>query len=383
MSRGRQRIALTVLAVSAFVVVTTEMLPVGLLSLISEDLYVTPSMVGLLMTGYAFTVGLSASPLTALTSRWPRRRLFLTVCAVFACGTVLAGVATSYPVLLAARLLCGAAHGVFFSIVAGYAVALAGPARAGRAIAVITAGNLVALVLGMPLGSALATFTGWRIAFCLVAAICLVMLAAAFWILPGVPAQPTVRVADLPGVARTAGLRPILVVTALICLGHFIVYTYATALLRDGAGMSTTTTSFALLLYGLSGLACTWIIGVAGDRYLRRIMLVGMGVHVIALTSLATAVERGWVAVTAFAALSFAFTAMATSLQAVLLTLARDHADAASSLFVAVFNIGIGGGAIVGGVVLGHGGVHSLPYAALFFVMAAAAVVWRTRKPRA
>ncbi|GGS44989.1 putative sugar efflux transporter [Actinokineospora fastidiosa] len=371
-----------VLAVSAFVVVTTEMLPVGLMALISEDLDVTPANVGLLMTGYAFTVGLSASPLTAWTSRWPRRSLFLVVCAVFASGTVLAGLATSYPMLLAARLLCGAAHGVFFSIVNGYAAALAGPARAGRAVAVIVAGNLVAIVLGMPLGSALASVAGWRVAFAIVAAVCVAMLVAAFSILPAVPAQPTVRLVDLPRVARTPGLRSIVVVTALVCLAHFTVYTYATPLLHN-AGMSSGATSGALLLYGLAGLASTWLVGVVADRRMRLCLFVAIGAHVSALVALALGAEVGLVTVVAFAALSAAFTALTIGLQAVLLTIADGHVDAASSLYVATFNIGIGGGAFIGGLVVDRAGVHSLPSVAILFVTAAAVVMWRIRDPRA
>ncbi|GAA2113914.1 MFS transporter [Actinomadura alba] len=154
-SSARRRAGLAVLAITTFVVVTTEMLPVGLLSLIGDDLGVAQSRVGLLVTVYAFTVGLTAAPLTAWTSRWPRKRLFAMVCAVFALGTVLSGLSVNYPMLVAARFLCGTAHGVFWSIVAGYAASLADPGRTGRATSIVFAGNSAALVLGMPLGTAL------------------------------------------------------------------------------------------------------------------------------------------------------------------------------------------------------------------------------------
>ncbi|MGC5022441.1 MFS transporter [Micromonospora sp. DT47] len=129
------------LAITTFVVVTTAMLPVGMLTLISDALRVEQSRVGLLVTVCAFTVGLTAAPLTARTSGWPRKRLFVVVCAVFTLGAVLSGLAVNYPMLVVARFLCGTAHGVFWSIVAGYAAALAEPGRTGRAMAIVSRGT--------------------------------------------------------------------------------------------------------------------------------------------------------------------------------------------------------------------------------------------------
>jgi predicted MFS family arabinose efflux permease len=382
-SPGRRRAALTILAVSTCVVVTTETLPVGLLSLVGESLRVAPQEVGLLVTGYAFMVALSAAPLTAWTSHWPRRRLFLTVCAVFAAGAVLSGSATNYAVLLIARLLCGAAHGVFFSIAGGYAAALAGPERTGRAVVFIVAGNSVALVLGMPLGTALASLAGWRFAFYVVAGICIATLLVAFAVLPERPAQPTVRLVDLPRIARIPGLRPIVAATAFTCLAHFTVYTYATPVLQDAAGMSGRATDATFVLYGLAGLASTWIVGFIPNRYFRRCLFVAAGLHAAAFTSLAILVDIPPITAVAIATLSIAFTVLSICLQTALLTAADTHTDAANSLYVTTFNFGIGGGAIVGGVFLGHAGVDSLPYAALFFLAVAIAATWRARDPAA
>jgi predicted MFS family arabinose efflux permease len=115
---------------------------------------------------------------------------------------VLSGLAVNYPMLAVARFLCGTAHGVFWSIVAGYAVALAEPGRTGRAASIVFAGNSAALVLGVPLGTALGGVAGWRTAFCAVAAVGLVTLAVALRILPHTPGSAALRLADLPRVLR-------------------------------------------------------------------------------------------------------------------------------------------------------------------------------------
>ncbi|MEV6265218.1 MFS transporter [Streptomyces sp. NPDC051784] len=130
------------------------------------------SRVGLLVTVYAFTVGLTATPLThCWTAAWLRKRLYMTVSTVFSLGTVLSAAAESYPMPAIGRFLCGMAHGVFWSIVAGYAAALAKPGRSSRTTAVVFAGSSTALVLGVPLGNVLGNLVGWRGAFCTAAAL--------------------------------------------------------------------------------------------------------------------------------------------------------------------------------------------------------------------
>ncbi|MDJ0462652.1 MFS transporter [Streptomyces sp. H27-C3] len=265
-SLARPWAGLLVLATTIFVVVTTELLPVGLLTPISDDLGVARSRVGLLVTVYAFTVGLTAAPLTHWTAAWPRKRLYMTVSAAFSLGTVLSAAAESYPMLAIGRFLCGMAHGVFWSIVAGYAAALAKPGRSSRTTAIVFAGNSAALVLGVPLGTVLGNVVGWRGAFCAAAALGLGALAAAQRLLPDIPnrsAPP--QSAGLGGALRLPGLRSMVTATALLVLGHFTVYTYVTPLLHDAAAFSEAATSMLLALYGLAGFLGTWLGGVLGD----------------------------------------------------------------------------------------------------------------------
>lgn len=378
-SPARRRTALAVLAVAMFVVVTTELLPVGLLPLISADLGVEQARVGLLVTVYAFAVGLMAAPLTARTSGWPRKRLFIVVCSVFALGTVLSGLALNYPMLVVARFLCGASHGVFFSIVAGYAAALADPGRAGRATAIVFGGNSAALVLGMPLGTVLGSAAGWRTAFCTVAGIGLVTLAVAVRVLPRTPDRAALRLADIPRVLRLPGLRPVVVTTALMILGHFTLYTYVSPLLEDEGGVSSGTLSTLLSVYGVAGLVSTWLSGLLVDRRPRLVMFGTAGVMAAALAALGLGVHLAPVAATAVALWGFAIGALPVSLQTAVLRLAGDTADAASSLYVAAFNIGIGGGALFGGLMLGPAGLAGLPWVALAVVLAATGVLWGAR----
>ncbi|WP_199831132.1 MFS transporter [Streptomyces sp. NBRC 110028] len=372
---GEHRGGLAVLALATFIVVTTEMLPVGLLSAISTSLEVSESRTGMLLTAYAFTVAMTATALTSWTASWPRKRLLLAVVGIFAVGAVLSGAATNFALLAVARLVCGAAHGVFWSIVAGYAAALASTERPGRATAVVFAGNSGALVLGVPLTAALGGTVGWRAAFWLVAFAALLVLTVAMRVLPPVPGNPQ-QAGRGPHALRLPGLLPLVMTTMVLVLGHFTLYSYVTPLLHstgipDGAGVSA-----LLATYGVTGLGGTWLAGLWVDRAPSAAIFGTTGAMALAIGLLAFGASLIPVTVAAVAVWGMAFAAAPVCLQATVLRIAGTAHDTASSWYVAAFNLGIGGGALAGGAVLASAGVRALGWVALAAVSIAAAIAW-------
>src|SRR5690349_18756164 len=148
------RPALAVLGASAFCFVTAETLPVGLLPQIASGLHVDEADVGLLLTSYAVVAALSTIPLTALTMRIPRHVLIAVTMAIFVASQAAATFAPNFLVLGATRLICALAHGVFWSIIGPITARLAPPGQAGRATALVFVGNSLAIVAGVPIGTA-------------------------------------------------------------------------------------------------------------------------------------------------------------------------------------------------------------------------------------
>ena len=147
----RSRLGLTALAGASFVYVTAETLPVGLLPQLSTGLHVRPGAIGLLVTVYAAVAGLTAIPLTASLEHRSRRSVVVGCVALLALSQFMVTVAPDYAVVLAARVLCALAHGVFWSMLAPVAARLAPPGQGGRATALVFVGNSVALVGGIVL----------------------------------------------------------------------------------------------------------------------------------------------------------------------------------------------------------------------------------------
>ena len=146
-------LAVLLLAISAFVIVTTEFIIVGLLPSLSRDLGISVAVAGQLVTLFAFTVMLAGPFLTAMLSHFERKRLFVVILLIFAGANALAAAAPNIWILGFARFLPALALPVFWGTASETAGTLAGPERSGKAVANVYLGISGAMVLGIPLGT--------------------------------------------------------------------------------------------------------------------------------------------------------------------------------------------------------------------------------------
>jgi predicted MFS family arabinose efflux permease len=365
--RHRGGLGLAALATASFVYVTAETLPVGLLPQLSAGLHVRVGAIGLLVTIYAAVAGLTAIPVTVLTSRLPRRRVVVGAVALLALSQLAMALAPSYPVVLAARVVCAFAHGVFWSVLASVAGRLVAPGRAGRATAIVFTGNSLALVLGTPLASALGEVLGWRAATAVVGAAAAASVAAVRATLPPLPSDTPARglrtrIAEIPAALRSRSLIAVCAVTVLVVIGHFTAYTYIAVLVRRDAGLTGLALSVVLLTYGVAGVAGIGLTGWATDR---RPRLAGAGCAVTLTVALAALSTLGpgsaGFTVAAIVLWGAAFTAIPVCLQSAVLRVAPQSADTASALYVVTFQVGIGGGALAGSILVDAGQLSALP----------------------
>jgi predicted MFS family arabinose efflux permease len=387
---ARARLGLVALASAAFVYVTAETLPVGLLPQLSAGLHVRPGTVGLLVTAYAGVAGLTAIPLTATLERRSRRTIVVACVGLLALSQFVVAAAPGYAVVLAARVVCALAHGVFWSMLAPVAARLAPPGQAGRATALVFVGNSLALVGGVPLGTALGHAVGWRAAMAALGLAAVVSAAALRRVLPELPASDgghgdpggvRARLAGIPAALRSGPLLAICVVTVVLVTGHFAAYTYITALVRRDAGLSGLALSAVLFGYGAAGIGGIVLAGRITDRRPRLANAACVAAVAVALAVLAT-VAHGSAAgtVAAVAIWGAGFTALPVGLQAAVLRVAPRSADTASALYVVAFQIGIGGGALAGSLLVNAGLLPVLPLVGLILAVAALLIVLAARR---
>jgi predicted MFS family arabinose efflux permease len=359
------RLQIVVLSASVFMAVTTELLPAGLLPWLSSDLGVENDRAGLLVTAYAFVVATTALPLTKATIRWPRRRLITAVLLGYAVSNVLMAIAGSLLVAGLARLVGGLSHAILFSIVTAYAARIVRPERLGGTVAVLWLGTALALLVGVPAGTALAAATGWRQPFVVLAVLAAGLAGCAAIVLAPIETRDAERV-SVRSVVRTPGVALVAVATALVMLGNFMVYTYIGPLLQS-AGFAERQIGPALLVHGTAGVAGLWFSARTADHQPRLGLVIALSLLVCSLIVFGVVGDAKAAALVALVGWGGAYGGLATFFNAAALRASRAH-DTATALINMAFNVGIGGGALLGALVLGAGGqppVHGLLAAGL------------------
>lgn len=199
----------------------------------------------------------------------------------------------------------------------------------------------------------------------------LVLLVWARWQLPDFAGQPAQKRLGLRQVLRLRGIRPVLWVTFTYVLAHNILYTYIAPLLVP-AGIAADIDR-VLLVFGLAALLSIWLAGVLIDRWLRTLLLISCALFGLIAVVLACWMSAPWIIYTAVALWGLAFGGLPALLQTALAQSAGDSADAAQSMLVTVWNLGIAGGGLAGGVLLQGWGVTAFPWAVILLMLLALA----------
>jgi predicted MFS family arabinose efflux permease len=370
-------LALWALTLSAFAIGTTEFVIVGLIPTIAASLKVSLPSAGLLVSLYALGVAIGAPVLTALTGRVPRKLLLLGLMALFTAGNLTAWMAPGYAALMAARVLAGLAHGVFFSIGSTIATGLVAKDKAASAIALMFSGLTVALVTGVPLGTFIGQHFGWQMTFLAVALLGVIAFAGIALLVPNniAGSAPAGLLTQL-AVLRKPRLLLVYAMTALGYGGSFIAFTYLAPILQEVAGFSAASVGLVMLVYGVSVAFGNIWGGKLADRKgpIPALQIVFALLAAVLLVLQFTAAHRIAVLVTVLAWGAVAF-GNVPGLQVYVVRRAERDApravDVASSLNIAAFNVGIALGAWGGGIIVARLGLMATPWIGALVVVGA------------
>ncbi len=373
-------IALFALTLGAFAIGTTEFVIVGLLPTVAADLGIGLPSAGLLVSLYALGVAVGAPVLTALTGRLPRKALLLALMALFTAGNLLAWQAPGYGTLVAARVLTGLAHGVFFSIGSTIATGLVPREKAASAIATLFAGLTVALVTGVPLGTFIGQHFGWRETFLAVAGLGMLAFAGSALFVPRRIAH--VPPASLLQQARVLAEPRLLLVYAKTAVGYggtFIPFTFLAPILTGVSGFSEGAVGWVMLVYGVSVAVGNFWGGRLADRLgpiaALRIIFALLAAVLLLLQFTAPHPSLAVGTVLLWGAVAFG---NVPGLQLYVVRQAERVApqavDVASGLNIAAFNLGIAGAAWAGGLIVSHLGLMHTPWIGAVVVLGALAL---------
>lgn len=376
-------IALLALTICSFAIGTAEFVIVGLIPIVATDLGVSLPSAGLLVSLYAMGVAVGAPLLTAATGKVHRKILLISLMAIFTASNILAWASPSFETLVAARVLTGLAHGVFYSIATIIAAGLVPKEKAASAIAIMFTGLTVALVTGVPIGTFIGQIFGWRSTFLVVAALgAIAILGTILFVPSSIPSSKPATLRQLAKVLTHPRLILAYAITAIGYGGSFVAFTYLAPILEEISGFSAAAVSGVMLLYGVSVAAGNLYGGKLVDRYgavpaLRSIFLA----LTVVLTALAFTASSKWmmlITVLIWGAVAFG---NVPGLQFYAVKQAERYVpsavDVASGLNIAAFNLGIAGGASIGGMIVARGSLTYTPLiAAIFVFLAFALTVW-------
>ncbi|WP_435069996.1 MFS transporter [Amycolatopsis thermoflava] len=346
---------------SLFVFLTTELMPVGLLTPLSTSLGVTVGVAGLMVTLQGVSAGLGVPFIVAWTRRVDRRILLSALLAVLALGNLVTSVSPSYPLILATRLVMGFASGVFWAIGVSLAMRIVPERHASRAAAVVMSGISIATVAGIPLGTVVESLTDWRTTFLIWAGLSVLVFLAVAIIVPSLPsanAVPVREVFALP--VRNLPLRRVLCTVVLFVLGHFGAYTFVRPYLEENASAPPVFITVVLMVFGAAGAVGNFAAGYTVNRSLRGSFLVGCAGLVVSMLLLLTIGSGPAGAVVAMVLWGLSFGAVQLCQVNMTLAAAPETIEAAMSLNTMAYNTSIALGALFGGLFADHLGVTSV-----------------------
>lgn len=352
------------LTFAVFVFNTSEFMPIGLLTDIATDLNISEARAGLLISVYAWVVAIMSLPLMIKASKMELKRLLLSIIALFVVSHVGSALAEGYYTLMLSRIGVACAHSIFWSIASPLAVRTVPDGKRALALSAIATGSSVAMVVGLPLGRVIGLYVGWRMAFMSIAIISALIFVFILVVFPKLQSRGKFAFKQLPELLHNRVLVGVFIMSVLFATAHYTCYSYIEPFLGKVAAMSPETVTLVLIVFGGSGMLGS----IAFSKYYmanprRFILAVTLGPALCMMMLQAATAGMAYTL-----AVCILWGAMATAFNIAFqdntIRFAPENATSIGmSIFSGIFNLGIGSGAYVGGLVVSRQSIEYIGYA--------------------
>lgn len=352
------------LTFAVFVFNTSEFMPIGLLTDIATDLNISEARAGLLISVYAWVVAIMSLPLMIKASKMELKRLLLSIIALFVVSHVGSALAEGYYTLMLSRIGVACAHSIFWSIASPLAVRTVPDGKRALALSAIATGSSVAMVVGLPLGRVIGLYVGWRMAFMSIAIISALIFVFILVVFPKLQSRGKFAFKQLPELLHNRVLVGVFIMSVLFATAHYTCYSYIEPFLGKVGAMSPETVTLVLIVFGGSGMLGS----IAFSKYYmanprRFILAVTLGPALCMMMLQAATAGMAYTL-----AVCILWGAMATAFNIAFqdntIRFAPENATSIGmSIFSGIFNLGIGSGAYVGGLVVSQLSIEYIGYA--------------------
>lgn len=360
----RRWLPLIGLTFAVFVFNTSEFMPIGLLTDIATDLKISDARAGMLISVYAWVVALMSLPLMIMVSKMELKRLLLSIIALFVVSHVASAVAEGYYTLMLSRIGVACAHSIFWSIASPLAVRTVPDGRRALALSTIAAGSSVAMVVGLPLGRIVGLYVGWRMTFFSIAVISALIFLFILYVFPRLESRGKFTVRKLPSLLRNRVLLGVFVMSVLFATAHYTGYSYIEPFLGRVAGMSKDVVTLTLVVFGASGMLGSMAFSKCYMSNRRRfifVVTIGPAICMLLMQAASLSIASMVLVCVLWGAMATAFNI--TFQDSTIRFAPEDATSIAMSIFSGIFNLGIGCGAYVGGLVVTNVSLSAIGYA--------------------
>lgn len=368
------KIMVYILAMGVFSIITTEFGVIGILPQIAEQFHVSITDAGWLVTAFALTIAIFGPLVTLAVSRVNRKIMLAIVLAVFVIANLLSMVATSFPLLLFARILPAFFHPIFFSVAMATAAGTAAPGDGPKAVSLVFSGVSIGTVLGVPLIAFFTDLFSWEAAFLISALINLITLLLLWKILPSMPVSHRLSMGKQLGILKKGATWWNAGITLLIIASMSVGYSYMAEYLKEVVKMGGRMISLTLLLFGTAGVFGNLLTGRLLSKNISFtvwIFLAGLTI-IQGLLFLAEANFNQALILTII--WGFIHTGGFLLGQTLITNAAPEAPEFASSIFISVGNWGFSLGAMIGGIGIAQLGVGKLPVISILLLLVAVIV---------
>ena len=352
------------LTFAVFVFNTSEFMPIGLLTDIATDLNISEARAGLLISVYAWVVAIMSLPLMIMVSKMELKRLLLSIIALFVVSHVASAFAEGYYTLMLSRIGVACAHSIFWSIAPPLAVRTVPDGKRALGLSTIATGSSVAMVVGLPLGRVVGLYVGWRMTFLSIAIISALIFIFIAVVFPKLQSRGKFAFKQLPALLHNRVLVGVFIMSVLFATAHYTGYSYIEPFLGKVASMSPDVVTLVLIVFGASGMLGSISFSkyyMANRRRFMLVMTLGPAVCLLLLQVAAACLLSVVAVCIMWGAMATAFN---ITFQDNTIRFAPENATSIGmSIFSGIFNLGIGSGAYVGGLVVSHLSIDYIGYA--------------------
>ena len=368
----------------AFMLGCNEFMVVGVLSDIARSYHVPLSTVGFLVTAFAGVYAISTPIITTLTSNWNRYKLLMLLMTVFFIGNTLTAMAPTLGWLLFARIITAAVAGTIISLINLLVSIITPMDKRPMVLAWVGAGFSIASVIGVPLGTTIATLLSWHDSFWIISGLTLIVFALLAWLTPR--DTPQVKGSILEQLALLKNHRVLLgigITVAFLSL-QYTFYTYVRPLITTVMSFSLTILNWLLLLLGVMSIIGNEIAGiVASHNGVQKLPIVFILMTILSLV-LGIALGNKITGMLVLAALCVVVIIYGTTIQLVFISVAeKEYPQSlalATSLISIFANVGISLGSFTASTTVNFDNLTMLGYVGAVYGLLAIGLSFALRR---